>query len=111
MHNLTYIDDFIFIAASKAECEESVRKFKALCKDWGVILKEEKDAAPAQRMIALGIQYDLIKMTRKITDKRRADIKADLIAARTSNSRRHWEHLVGVLWFVSPCVRAATLRI
>ena len=108
VHNLTYIDDFIFIAASKAECEESVRKFKALCKDWGVILKEEKDAAPAQKMIALGIQYDLIKMTRKITDKRRADIKADLIAARTSNSRRHWEHLVGVLWFVSPCVRAAT---
>ena len=48
--------------------------------------QEEKDAAPAQKMVALGIQYDLIKMTRKITDKRRADIKADLIAARTSNS-------------------------
>ena len=108
VHNLTYIDDFIFIAASKAECEESVRKFKALCKDWGVILKEEKDSAPAQQMVALGIHYDLVKMTRRITDKRRADIKADLIAARTTNNRRHWEHLVGVLWFVSPCVRAAT---
>ena len=97
--NLTYIDDFIFIAASKAECEESERKFKATCKDWNIVLKEEKDATPAQKMFALGIQYDLIKMTRKITDKRRVDIKADLIAARTTNNRRHWEHLVGVETF------------
>ena len=97
VHNLTYIDDFIFIAALKADCEESVRKFKALCKDWNVALKEEEDAAPTQKMIALGIQYDLIKVTRKITDKQRADIKADLIAARTTNNRRHWGHLVGVL--------------
>ena len=65
MPNLTYIDDFIFIAASKANCEESLRKFKAICKDWNVILKEEKDAAPAQKMFALGIQYDLVKMTRR----------------------------------------------
>ena len=62
-HNLTYIDDFIFIAATQAECEEAVRKFKAICADWGGILKHEKDAAPAQRMIALGIEYDLIKIT------------------------------------------------
>ena len=91
VHSLTYIDDFIFIAASKAECEESVRKFKALCKDLNVILKEEKDAAPTQKLIALGIKYNLIEMTRRITKKRRADIKEDLVAARTTNNRRHWE--------------------
>ena len=27
VHNLTYTDDFVFIAATKAECEEAVRKF------------------------------------------------------------------------------------
>ena len=70
VHNLTYIDDFIFIAASKHECEKAVRKFKALCADWGVVLKEEKDAAPAQKMTALGIEYDLLKFTRRITEKR-----------------------------------------
>ena len=41
VHNLTYIDDIIFIAASKVECGESVRKLKALCKDWDVTLKGE----------------------------------------------------------------------
>jgi hypothetical protein len=29
VHNLTYIDDFIFIAGTKAECDEAVRKAKA----------------------------------------------------------------------------------
>ena len=63
-----------------------MRKFKALCEDWNVILKEEKDSAPAQKMIALGIEYDLLKMTKRVTDKRRDDIKADLVAARTTNN-------------------------
>ena len=49
-------------------------KFKAICADWGVILTDEKGAAPAQRMIALGIEYDLISMTRRITEKRRQEI-------------------------------------
>jgi hypothetical protein len=107
VHNLTYIDDFIFIAASKHECEEAVRKFKALCADWDVVLKEEKDAAPAQKMTALGIEYDLIKFTRRITEKRRLEIQANLKLATKSRDRRLWENLVGVLWFVSPCIPIA----
>ena len=86
VHNLTYIDDFIFVAASKHECEEAVRKFKALCADWGVVLKEEKDAAPAQKMTALGIEYDLIKFTRRITEKCRLEIQANLKLATESRT-------------------------
>ena len=70
VHNLTYIDNFIFIAATKTEYEETVHRFKAICADWGVVLKDEKDAAPAQHMVVLSIEYDLIKMTRRITEKR-----------------------------------------
>ena len=107
VHNLTYIDDFIFIATTKAECEEAVRKFRAICADWGVVLKAEKDAAPAQRMIALGIEYDLIRMTRRITEKRRQEIHQKLREVQTSNCRRHWDNLIGVLWFVTLCVPIA----
>ena len=107
MHKLTYIDDFIFIAPTKAECEEAVRRFKAICKDWGVVLKEEKDAAPAQHMVALGIEYDLVNMKRRITEKRRQEIHEKLKTAQTSSCRRHWDNLVGVLWFVAPCVPIA----
>ena len=44
----TYIDDFIFVASTRKECEETVRRFKAICADGGVILKKEKGVAPAQ---------------------------------------------------------------
>ena len=107
VHNLTYIDDFIFIAASKEECDEAVRKFKIICADWGVVLKDEKDAGPAQKMTALGIEYDLIKLTRRITEKRRLEIQANLKLATKSRDRRLWENIVGVLWFVSPCIPIA----
>ena len=88
-HNLAHIDNSIFIAPSKEECGEAVRRFKALCADSKVVLKGEKDAAPAQRMTTLGVEYDLIAMTRGIPDKRRADVKADLLAATSNNSLRH----------------------
>ena len=39
-----------------------------------MILRDEKDAAAAQHMVALGIEYDLNKMTRRITEKRRQEI-------------------------------------
>ena len=87
--------------------EEAVRRFKAICADWGVILKDEKDAAPAQHMVALGIEYDLVKMTRCITEKRRQEIHKKLLEAQTSGCRRHWDNLVGVLWFVASCVPIA----
>ena len=104
VHNLTYIDDFIFIAATKAECEEAVRRVKAICADWGVVMKDERDAAPAQNMVALGIEYDLINMTRRITKKWRQDTHQKFKEAQTSNCPHHWDNLIGVLWFVAPCV-------
>ena len=107
VHNLTYIDDFIFMAAPKHECEETVRKSKALCDDWGVVPKEEKDATPAQKMTALGIEYDLIKFTRRITGKNHLEIQANLKLATKPRDRRLWENIVGVLWFVSPCIPIA----
>ena len=51
--------------------------------------KDEKGAAPAQRMVALGIEYDLINMTRRITEERRQGIHTKLQEAQTSGCRRH----------------------
>lgn len=105
VHNLTYMDDFIFIASTKAKCEEAVRKFKAICVDWDVVLKGEKDTAPAQHMVALGITYDLVKMTRRVSEKRRQEIHQKLQEAQTSSCRRHWDNPIGGLWFVARALR------
>jgi hypothetical protein len=83
------------------------RRFKPICADWGIILKDEKDAAPAQHIVALGIEYDLVKMTKRITEKRHQEIHQKLLEAQTSGCRRHWDKLVGVFSFVVPCVPIA----
>ena len=58
-------------------------------------------------MVALGIEYNLVSMTRRITEKRRQEIHQKLLKAQTSSCRRHWDNLVGVLWFVAPYVPIA----
>ena len=71
------------------------------------MLKEGKDAARAQKMTALGIEYGLIKPTRRITEKRRLEIQANLKLATKSRDQRLEENIVGVLWYVSPCIPTA----
>ena len=56
-----YIDDFVFIGGSKAEVDEQVARFDAVCKAMGVPVKEEKDVGPAQQLKVLGVEYDLVE--------------------------------------------------
>ena len=102
------MDDFIFIAGSEQECREQVRKFRAICSAWGVQLKEIEDCGPAQVLTALGVEYDLVRMTRRITPGRVQQLDELLREARTSRERAHWEKLTGVLWYVVRCVPLGT---
>ena len=95
VHALHYVDDFIFIAGSEEECDEQVRKFKHICREWGIALKEQEDCGPAQVLTALGVQYDLINMKRRITPTRVAQLSEMLEEAKTSRRRDHWEKLTG----------------
>ena len=103
---LHYVDDFIFIASSEAECNEQVRRFRLICEHWGVRLKEQADCGPAQDITILGVQYDLTAMRRRIAPHRLDDLIALTTQAAQSNDRATWERLTGVLWYVSPCARA-----
>ena len=104
VHALHYVDDFIFIAGSEAECKEMVRKFEYLCQQWGVVLKTQEDCGPAQVLTALGVEYDLIKMTRRITPTRVVQLAGLLKRAKTSRDLALWEQLTGILWYVIKCV-------
>ena len=104
VHALHYVDDFIFIGGSQEECDEQVRKFKHICREWGVILKDQEDCGPAQKLTALGVEYDLVNMRRRITPTRVAQLAEMLEEAKTSQKREHWEKLTGILWYVIKCV-------
>jgi hypothetical protein len=91
VHALHYVDDFIFIAGSEQECREQLNKFETICAQWGVILKDQADCGPAQTLTALGVEYDLVKLTRRITPKRIDQLAQLLHEARTTRERQHLE--------------------
>ena len=104
VHALHYVDDFIFIAGSERECADQVAKFDHICSQWGVLLKDQADCGPATRLTALGVEYDLVGMRRRITPSRVLKLVDLLRTARTDRSRPHWEKLNGILWYVIKCV-------
>ena len=108
IHVEWYVDDFIFIAGSESECRRHKRAFQAMCADWGVILKEQPDSDPSQQLVVLGIHYDLLTMTKKITKGRTEELLEHLQLATTARQRGHWERLTGILWYVVRCVPMAT---
>ena len=63
-------------------------------------LKDIDDCGPAQVLTALGVEYDPVKMTRRITPTRIAQLDDMLQEAKNSRDRGHWEMLTGILWYV-----------
>ena len=61
-----YVDDFLFIAPSKEACQQQVNRFNEICRQWHVELKQQDDCGPSQRLVALGIEYDMVDMCRRI---------------------------------------------
>ncbi len=57
---INYLDDFLFVAATKQKCLEALRKFRAICAFIGVPLAIDKTFLPSQIMIFLGLEYDSI---------------------------------------------------
>lgn len=87
VHALHYVDDFIFVAGSKEECEEQLRKFHAVCADWGVELKKQEDCGPAQKLTVLGVHYDLLTMERKVAPERVEQLRELVAKAKGSGDR------------------------
>ena len=52
---INYLDDFLFLATSKEECDFLVKEFLVLCKRLGVLVAEEKTEWGDTRVIFLGI--------------------------------------------------------
>ena len=55
---VNYLDDFLFLATSKEECNRMVEEFTKLCKKLGVPIAEEKTELGDTRIVFLGILID-----------------------------------------------------
>ena len=52
------LDDFLFIGASKSECEAALSSFEFLCNKLGLPLAQEKTVRPSKRVTFLGVELD-----------------------------------------------------
>ena len=53
-----YLDDFLFMAPTRAGCKALVRLFFAICDDTGIPIAHEKTEWPMERLVFLGILLD-----------------------------------------------------
>ena len=108
VHCFHYIDDFIFVGDSEAEVAEQIARFEAVCKAFGLPIKQEKDVGPAQCITVLGVQYDLragaVRMPERQTSRIRAACVGMLAKQPTPGEV---DTLVGVMVWAGQCMPAA----
>lgn len=59
-HVIKVIDDFLFIAKTKSECEHALNSFQDLCKRTGFPLAKHKTVPPTNALTFLGLQIDTL---------------------------------------------------
>ena len=109
-HLLNYVDDFIG-AEYRSRVFAAHESFKRLLNSIGAERAESKSVKPTQVIEFIGTLFDTKNMTIGITDKRKAEICAELETWRFKiyTTRRELETLVGKLQFIGNCVRSGRL--
>ena len=105
-----YIDDF----GGAETPTQSVAAFLALedlLRNLGLITSPEKDSPPATSMVFLGVLVDTTAMTISVTSDRLSELhsRCESLLSVTHVSRHDLQSLLGVMSFVTSCVRPALL--
>jgi hypothetical protein len=102
-----YIDDFMMLHASQAECTRLLDAVLALFARLGLPVAADKRVEPAQLMVFLGVLFDTINMTLSLEEKRMTALLAELASwrERTHASRKELQQLIGTLAFAAKVVR------
>ena len=95
------LDDFLFIAQSKGQCEHDLDNFTLICNYLGVPLAPEKTLGPATVLQFAGITLDSVRQEARLPEdkllKRRAMLQN--FHARRSVRLKELQSLIGLLNF------------
>ena len=106
-----YVDDFLLMAKSEAECLRLRDAVLSLFRELGLPYSLEKLEGPIQQLIFLGILFDSVSMTLRLSEDRLTELK-DLLRAwlgRVTGSRQELQSLCGLLNFASSVVRSGRI--
>ena len=98
-----YLDDFLFLAATKEECQSAMNCFSHLCNRIGVPLATHKTEGPVTKLTFLGYELDTRLMQIAIPSEKLAGYRESIQAMIASESAtlREIKSLIGKLVFVT----------
>ena len=98
---LHILDDFLFIAPTKDQCNRDLANFVSLCEYLGVPLAPEKTVGPETVLQFAGIFLDSIHMEVRLPDKKLTKCRRTLTDFLTLRSvcLRELQSLIGLLNF------------
>ncbi|XP_074655633.1 uncharacterized protein LOC141909147 [Tubulanus polymorphus] len=93
-----YLDDWLVVANSKAECKEALDKTLALIRQLGFIVNLEKSQlTPSQRFTYLGMHFDLTQALVRPAQARVQKLREAVLGLLTGapRSARSWSQVLG----------------
>ena len=109
-HCTNYIDDFGG-AESPHKATMAFETLEELLSTLGLESSPEKDCAPSTCMVFLGVHFNTVDMTMSMTPERLLDLlsRCSLLLTADVVSHRDLQSLLGVMSFVTACVRPARI--
>lgn len=83
---VVYLDDFLVIGATRAECERAYNILLALLQDLGFTISQHKLVPPTQRLVFLGVQLDTVSCTMALPREKLMDLQS--VVASFQSKRR-----------------------
>ena len=101
-----YLDDFLFVGATKERCQFSLDTFNNICKYINFPVALEKTVTPTQRLEFLGIEIDTVKMVLRVPETKINKVVNYLDNLLTRRHCKVWEIQVitGLLNFLTRAV-------
>ena len=95
------LDDFLFIAANKNECEKSLATFLRICENIGVPISAEKTEGPNTTLTFLGIEIDTVSQYARLPKEKiiKCIEMIDMFLRKKKVTLRELQSLLGLLSF------------
>ena len=102
-----YLDDFLFVGASYAECARSLQSFRVVCQRFGVPIAQEKTEGPATNLTFLGLAIDTVARQIQIPTDKQVALQNTIVSVLDQKkiTLRNLQSLLGRLNFVCKAVR------
>ena len=96
---IVYLDDFLVIGATEAECQQAYDTLFNLLTDLGFQLSTSKLVPPCQSLIFLGVLFDTVSLTLSLPAQKLSQLKEviSLFCAKKRATKRQLQQLAGRL--------------